>query len=401
MIDILHKLACCGCSACVQKCPKQCISFIEDSEGFLYPKVNESSCVKCGLCEKVCLEKHPFLETYPIKAIACKNIDEKVRENSSSGGVFTLLAEKIIEENGVVFGVIFDENWECKHTYIDRCDQLYKLRGSKYLPSKIGNSYKDVERFLKEGRKVLFVGTSCQVAGLNKYLSKEYSDLFTVEVTCHGVPSPSVWRKYLIEEIKNTALWAETGKSTVSSSLNAMSLIKDIKFREKGIGWKKFRFVLTLAKPSGEGKESSVLSSTNKENPFMRLFIGDVILRPSCYRCPAKKGKTKSDITLADFWHIDQVMPDYDDDKGVTLVYANTNKALELLDSLDMDVREMTVEDGTKLKTAWFEDRRQKHPFRELFFAIYKYMSIEKSVYLESRNSILYRIYNKINRFRK
>ena len=201
MIEIKDKKDCCGCSACVQRCPKQCITLKEDNEGFLYPIVDKKTCIDCGLCEKVCPILHQGEPQKPLKVYAAKNLNEEIRRQSSSGGIFTLLAEQVIQEGGVVFGARFDENWEVKHDYTETIEGLAVFRGSKYVQSRIEDNYKKAEEFLKQGRKVLFSGTPCQIAGLKRFLRKEYEELLTVDFVCHGVPSPGVWRKYLKETV--------------------------------------------------------------------------------------------------------------------------------------------------------------------------------------------------------
>lgn len=200
MIHITDKRDCCGCNSCVQRCPKSCIRMREDDEGFLYPEVDESVCIDCGLCEKVCPVIHQARENRPIVVCAAKNKSEEIRYQSSSGGVFTALANEIIREGGVVFGAGFDENWEVKHDCTETVEGLSAFRGSKYVQSRIGDSFKKAEQFLKIGRTVLFSGTPCQIAGLKRFLRKEYDNLLTVDFICHGVPSPGVWREYLKEE---------------------------------------------------------------------------------------------------------------------------------------------------------------------------------------------------------
>lgn len=384
MIEIKDKALCCGCSACAQKCPKQCIEMVEDKKGFLYPKVDETTCIQCGLCEKVCIELNKYEKRLPLGACASRNKDESVRGKSSSGGIFTLMAEKVIEAGGVVFGVRFDENWECVHDYIERKEDIHLFRGSKYLPSKVGNIYKNAERFLKEGRKVLFTGTPCQIAGLNKYLNKEYENLLTVDVVCHGVPSPAVWRKYK-EYMKKQ--YVRKDENSVSISSNSLTyeadtaLSKDgvqvsgINFRSKRLGWKKFSFDFTLAKASDGRLGNSVsFSQEFDKNPFMRLFIYNVILRPSCYNCPSKSGRAQSDITIGDFWHINGIMPDFNDDKGVTLAYLNTEKGSLFYNSLNSDTRTLMVKDATEKKYAWHSSF-SPNPFRDLYFKTYKYFA--------------------------
>ena len=211
MIEIKEKAFCCGCNACVQRCPKQCISMHEDEEGFLYPRVDKTICIECGLCEKVCPVINQNEPRKPLKVYAAYNKDEKIRRESSSGGVFTAIAEQVIDEGGIVFGACFDENWEVKHDYTETKEGLKAFRGSKYVQSRIKDNYQKAEHYLKEGRKVLFSGTPCQIAGLKKYLCKEYENLLTVDFICHGVPSPKVWRMYLNETIAR-----QCGKNTVS-----------------------------------------------------------------------------------------------------------------------------------------------------------------------------------------
>lgn len=201
MIHVVDKYACCGCHACVQRCPKHCITMREDEEGFFYPFINETLCLDCGLCEKVCPVLQQDEARRPLKVYAAKNPDDRVRMLSSFGGVFTMLAEQILDEGGVVFGARFDENWDVVHSYVDNKKDLEVFRGSKYVQSYIGDCFQKAECFLKEGRKVLFSGTPCQIAGLRLFLRERYDNLLTVDLVCHGVPSPKVWRTYLNETI--------------------------------------------------------------------------------------------------------------------------------------------------------------------------------------------------------
>ena len=319
MIKISHKEDCCGCNACVQRCPRQCITMQEDKEGFLYPVIKKEECTNCGLCEKVCPVINQGNSQEPIKTYAAINPNNDVRIASSSGGVFTVLAEETINNNGVVFGAAFNKEWNVEHTCVENINDLEKLRGSKYVQSNIGNSYQEAERFLKEGREVLFSGTPCQIAALKLFLRKEYKKLTTIDFVCHGVPSPAVWRKYLQETIEKIQI-NRAGKNSVSGTAGEGTCIKSIAFRSKSQGWKKYSFSIQLNFPNDVEKNTVFFQETLHENTYMQCFLNDLCLRPSCYHCPARCGKSGSDITLADLWGASEICPELDDDKGLSLV---------------------------------------------------------------------------------
>ncbi len=321
MIEVVDKKNCCGCSACVQKCPKNCISFKEDGEGFLYPEVDKAVCVDCGLCEKVCPILHQMVECKPLGVYAARNYDEEIRKQSSSGGIFTLLAEHIINEGGVVFGARFDDSWEVEHDYTETVEGLAVFRGSKYLQSRMEDNYKKVETFLKQERKVLFSGTPCQVAGLKRFLRKEYTNLTTVDFVCHGVPSPGVWRRYLKETITRFC----ENKSVLTDPISKADVyVENISFRDKRSGWKKYSFALTLSVANrGEVKNTVSFCETFSQNTFMKGFLADLYLRPSCYACAAKCGRSGSDITIADLWGAPYIIQNNDDDRGTSLILVN------------------------------------------------------------------------------
>ena len=314
MINIKNKQDCCGCSACTQRCPKQCIKMAEDEEGFLYPKIDISKCIDCHLCEKVCPVINQDEPRTPLNVYAAKNQNDQIRLDSSSGGIFTILAEQMINAGGVVFGACWDEEWNVKHDYAECLDNLSKFRSSKYLQSIIGDNYLKAEQFLKSGRMVLFTGTPCQIAGLKHFLRKDYDNLLAVEVICHSVPSSGIWQRYLEERLQ-TLRWSKSD-------------IKHISFRNKKTGWKGYSFVI-------ENKNGNVFSELGSKNAFMRGFLADLYTRPSCQACPAKQLKSGSDITLGDFWGIDSLMPEIDDDKGVSAIIINTEKGIKALHSVN------------------------------------------------------------------
>ncbi len=354
MIDIKEKEKCCGCSACVQICTHHCITLDEDDEGFLYPNVDKAKCVDCGLCEKVC----PFINIdkprKPTVVYAAKNKNEDVRIHSSSGGVFSLIAEKIIDEGGIVFGARWNDKWEVIHSYTDSKNDLLFFCGSKYVQSKVEDCYKQVRRFLKDGRTVLFSGTPCQIAGLRYFLGKGYDTLLTVDFVCHGVPSPGVFRWFLQEEVDKYV--RGTSKDSVPyTPIHSIPKtyvhipdgikIKDIRFRDKRNGWKKFSFALDLTDANADGKQNFVSLSYNQDHKYTWLKGFDLYLRPSCYECCQKDLRSGSDITLADYWGIQTLYPNFDDDKGVSAVLVNTKKGYNYLEGLNASFIKTSFDD--------------------------------------------------------
>lgn len=301
MIDIIDKKDCVGCNACVQRCPKHCISMREDEQGFLYPKVDLDLCIQCNLCEKVCPVINQAESRKPLETLAAKNPDDVVRMTSSSGGIFYALAEKIIEEGGVVFGARFNNQWDVIHDYAETLEGIKAFQSSKYVQSRIGETFSQAEQFLKAGRKLIFTGTPCQIAALRLFLRKEYSNLLAVDVACHSVPSPKVWKNYI------------NSKKDIS--------FDSINFRDKTNGWLNYGFSLS-------DKNNCVFYQKSSENVYMRGFLNDLYSRPSCAACPAKAGKSGSDITLADFWGIWEVKPDFDSHTGASAVIVNSSKGM-------------------------------------------------------------------------
>lgn len=318
MIKINDKSKCTGCNACVQICSKQCVSMKEDSEGFFYPEVDDNKCTKCGRCIKACPIITPVLNKKTEKdiiAYAAINIDDEIRAQSSSGGIFTLIATYIIEQGGVVFGAAFNNSFQVEHRYTETIEGLEVFRGSKYVQSQINNSYKQAKMFLKGGRLVLFTGTPCQIEGLYSYLGREYENLITQDIICHGVPSPLVWEKYKEYRLKF-----------------ASSKISNVKFRCKNDGWKNFSILF-------EYKNGSNYVMSLLKDSYMLAFLNNWCLRLTCYNCPFKTKVRLSDFTLADFWGIEHVMPQMNDDKGTSLVLINSLKAKIVFDKIKGSIR--------------------------------------------------------------
>lgn len=308
MIRITDNTACTGCTACVSACPVQCIVMRRDREGFDYPVANPDLCIGCGKCEAVCPVLNPLEPVQPIAAYAAK-VPEYV-SGSSSGGVFPYLAANVIGEGGVVFGAVLNDDLTVGHSEAETKAEIERMRGSKYVQSDLYSVFEDARTYLDEGRKVLFSGTPCQIAGLNSWLGRKYGNLLTVEVACHGVPGPGVWGKY-VEAL---------GKRFKGK-------INDVSFKDKSRSWMHYDFTVV--------NESGKFARPYMDDPYMALFVQNMILRPSCYSCTARGGRSGCDITLADMWTVSRLVKDMDDDKGTSLVVANTCKGLEALQGLD------------------------------------------------------------------
>lgn len=389
-IIVINKRDCCGCNACVQRCPQQCIYMKEDTEGFLYPTIDKGSCIDCGLCEKVCPVINKSEEGPIINVYAAKNDDEKKRLDSSSGGLFIALAEHIISENGTVYGAVFDEKWEVRHSSASTLEELYPMMRSKYVQSKIGNTYLDAESRLKKDQKVLFIGTPCQIAGLKKYLRKEYDNLLAVDFICHGVPSPGVWRRYLKELINNQ-----------SDKKKDIFKINSINFREKrrGFNWKNYGFVIDYLSVDKHIKQ--LTSCSFYENPYMKGFLSDLYLRPSCYSCPAKGGTSGADITIADYWGIENQMPQLDDNKGVGLAIVHTEKGIDILGKINVSLNESDISRAIISNPSYWSSVKESTNREKFFVMFHKGDSICKLVDYFTKESKLDIFANRIKNILK
>ena len=315
---ICSKEKCSGCGACFKSCPKGAIVMKEDENGFLYPDIDLDKCIHCDRCRVVC----PVLNLRKNKCnplvYAAKNKDVEVQKNSSSGGIFSILANYIFDKKGVVYGVVLDkENYFTKHVRCTKKDELVSIRGSKYTQSSVFEVFELVKKDLDSKREVLFSGTPCQIAGLKHYLVKDYSNLFTVSVVCHGVTSNKLFEKYLKEinlDIK------------ISSNY--------FKFKDSRRGW-------SVSKVSYKTDYRSVVEPF-RDNPFMYLYVNNHILRESCYNC-AFKGieNQKADIILGDYWGIGNYHEDMFDENGVSCVIVLTDNGKKIIK--DKKVKESLI----------------------------------------------------------
>ena len=346
-IRLTKKADCCGCGACAQSCPKNYISMEPDSEGFLYPKVDETQCVNCGLCEKVCpilLKQKP--DSIKVAAYAAYTSNSELREKSSSGGIFSLLAQEILNRGGTVAGAAFDADFSVRHILVETDAELDRLRGSKYVQSRMEDTYVQIRDLLKQGRPVLFTGVACQIAGLKAFLGREYENLYTVDVLCHGVPSPKVWAHYRREQ-------AQIHGTT----------LEEVSFRDKRKGWRHYSMALNFA----EGVE---YCRPGAEDTYLRVFLRDLCLRPSCHSCRFKDFPRLSDLTIGDAWGIERHMPDLDDDHGTSVVLVNSEKGMGLWNAVaDNAVSRQGELDVLLPKSADSRKSVKPHPNRSRFFA--------------------------------
>ena len=318
-IEIIDKEMCSGCTACKNKCPKDAITMVEDEEGFLYPQVDKNKCVECEVCKKVCpiIEKKKKDE-FKQKGYIFQYNDDEIRKQSTSGGAFTAIADYVIDNKGVVYGVGFDDKFNVIHQKATAKEELEKFRNSKYVQSNPKDTFKEVKNDLEKGILVCYSGTACQIEGLLSYLGKNYENLLTVDVICRAVPSPLLWRKYLkFRTQKNKA--------------------EKIYFREKKYGYKYSNLTIS------DGNKTFYNNGIDTD-PYLRAFFSNIASRPSCYNCQFKEQLHKADITIWDCFNSDKYSNDFDDDNGTTRLLLNSNKACKVFDIIKQEHKYLEVE---------------------------------------------------------
>lgn len=322
-VSTLKKEECSGCHACYNACSAKAIQMVSDEEGFLYPHVIEDKCLECGNCIKKCPAIHSTRTLNLDTAYACYAKDHNLHMQSSSGAVFALLANEIILQHGVVCGAAFDKDMKVVHLCVSDTKELKKLKTTKYVQSEIGSVYSEIKKYLEGNSKVLFAGTPCQVAGLKSFLGQEYAGLLTVDLICHGVPSPEVWKKYLSEIADGVPVSRMT-------------------FRNKEKGIEDVTLDYTLA-------NGSVIKEKYGESPYIKGFISNLYLRPSCYHCKFKGIQRCSDITIGDFWGVKEYHSSVHNPYGTSAVIVHSITGKEFFDKI---YHQLEVSDAKPMEIA-------------------------------------------------
>lgn len=340
---------CTGCGSCAASCPKNCIRMIPDDEGFLYPQIDGSQCVGCKKCETACPVLQVPKASESVQAYATQNMDRLIRQQSSSGGVFTALAKQIMKKGGAVCAAVYNGQFEVEHRIAYTEEELAPMRGAKYSQSHAGHLFRRLKELLESGKPVMFTGTPCQCAGLKAYLGKEYEQLLLVDMVCHGVPSPSVWKAYVRCRRELDANGAE---------------LSSINLRDKSTGWSRYAYSITFRYANG-----NTYSARQGEDPYMRGFVQNLYLRPSCSACSFKGINRCSDLTLGDCWGIWDTHPEFDDDQGVSVLLIHSKKGQMLWSDISTQFHSMqlTEEDVTNYNSSAIHSSAP-HPRRVVFF---------------------------------
>ena len=323
MMDRVPTTACCLCKACLNICPAGAIVFDREEHTFLYSRINQTKCVHCGGCEKVCPSLHPERRKpgSPRRVYAAKNRNTQERLRSSSGGIFIALAEKMIGNQGAVCGVVFQEGFQARHIVTRDVYTVQKMQGSKYVQSDLGLSFRQIEKLLAAGTPVLFCGCPCQVAGLKSYLGGDHPSLYLVDLICHGVLSQGLLDSYL-QYLEN----------------KYRAKITDFQFRSKALGWHNSAVSVSFA----NGKR---LLEPMTVNAYMKTYFAGITQKEACFSCPYKGFQSGADITLGDLWGAETLLPQWDDNRGLSAVLIHSEKGAKLFDSLQtIEAREFPLE---------------------------------------------------------
>ncbi|MCD8377929.1 MAG: polysaccharide pyruvyl transferase family protein [Candidatus Gastranaerophilales bacterium] len=356
-ITEINQLECSGCGACANICPKKAITMTENEEGFLYPVIDKEKCINCGLCISHCglniIRKKTTAspECYAVMA------SDEIRRLSSSGGMFTLAANYILNNGGYICGAAYDDDFSVEHIIVDNYNDLSKLRGSKYFQSNTNDCYSRVKKLLKEGKQVLFTGCPCQISGLYNYLGSDFENLITMELLCHGTPSYKVFRKYLDEHFN-------------------IDDIKRIDFRDKSVKWRSD--YLTI-----EFKNGDILRENIDTNSYEKGFHSGLFNRKSCAPCRFARLPRQADITIADWWGILNVDKELDDNMGTSLVLINSKKGSDLFKDIrnnTLKTRQIPLKKAKNSVNKTIYKTLKHHSGREYFFKNLNNICFDKNV---------------------
>lgn len=340
MIEVIEHDKCTGCGACYSACAHNAITMQFDNEGFEYPVINQDACVDCGLCQDTCPVIHYDYEKRKVYSdaqigYAARNKNYNQRLISSSGSIFPVLAEYFLEQGGIVVGVAYDEEYNARHLIIDKKEELPLLQGSKYLQCSADNiTFKQIRKELIAGRLVLYSAMACQIEGLKSFLRKDYENLYTIDLICMGIPSPKVWQIYL-------------------STFFKRELIKHVNFKEKSIGWDSFCFQVDTDK--------RCFKERGMKNLYLQSMFRSWNMRKSCFNCPFKKAERISDFTLADCWGASKLVPQINDNKGLSSVIVHSKKGQDLWEKVKdrLDVVIIPIDEIAKGNTNLISNKPQ------------------------------------------
>lgn len=369
MQEIIEKQQCTGCGACMATCPKNSITMQMDEEGFDYPVINQKTCIDCGLCQKVCPPLHfeerqenRKRENIIQRGYAARNKNYEERLVSSSGSIFAVLAHQILDQGGYVVGVAYDEHFNAVYKVIADKHELPAIQGSKYLQCKADrDTFIQIRDLLRKGKKVLFSGLACQVEGLRTFLRRDYENLYCVDLICMGIPSPYVWQMYL-------------------KTYFPKEVVKAVNFKEKSTGWNSFKLAITTNKQ--DFKQFGYL------NPYFKSMFNTYNMRRSCFICPFKKMERAADITLADCWGASRLVPEIDDNKGLSTVIVHSEKGFQLWNSLSprIDERELPLSDLVSGNTNMVENKVCDMKGRMRFYSLLNKGKYNKAFHFAENN---------------
>lgn len=385
MVDRQTIPNCTGCFACQNACSLGAIELVADREGFVYPQVDKNKCVQCEKCVKSCPSMYgvPCADYFEPDVYAAWNKNTEIRVLSTSGGVFTALAEAVVSQGGYVAGAFYDEDFQICHGVVNSLDEIPRLRQSKYAQSWVGTTYKTIGELLKKGKIVLFCGTPCQSAGLQRFLKREYENLYCCDFICRGVISPKVYAKFLKD------MQRENGDG-----------LDIVHFKNKDFGWNRFSTKLTF-------KDGSIYHRDRNEDYYMRGYLRhNLYLRPSCHKCQYKNLPRISDISLGDFWGIGNCDPSLDDEKGTSVILVNSKKGQQLLawSAEKLILNERSLEEVTAGNSCLL-NAAKPGKYRDLFFDKIDQYSFPELITMIDKKSdetpIRFRIYGVLGKVKR